>query len=290
MLNTKMFLKLAEEFASPIYRPKLNGAYQDEQKILTWLDTVNQTPFFRWFRAYYRPEIHGAEKIPDDGALLVSNHSTPYLADVGCVYIAMYDKRRRVVYGLGFDILKDGDVIKTIGGTYGTRETGIQLLRDGKIAMACPEGAVGACRPFYDKNRILEVVGFKKKNLGYLKIAHEADRPIVPVATVGGGDTVITLADVKRPVTGLMALIDSVIPYSRTHIGNKLLGLANGVPIIPLIITPPLPSKVTAYVSDPIDVRKELGPSPSQEDYWALNVHVMKTLQALIDKEIGLKK
>ncbi len=282
------FLKQLNREIDPNYQSRFSEPYCPEDKILSWLDLVSQTSFYQFFKVYYRPELQGIEKIPDKGgAMLVSNHTTPFFADVTPIYFGIYEKKRRVVYGLGEKILKNSDILKMIGGTKGSREMGMKLLKDDKLTLVCPEGIDGACRPWYLRNQIIPVKGFDPSNLGYLKLAYAADKPLIPIANVGAEKTIFILGNVRPEVGRIAEYIDS-------HFGSKLCDLEEGAlrDILKLKIVPlplnlfPLPSKVDAYVGDPIDVREMLGSRPEQQDFAQVNRLVMGSLQELMYNRI----
>ncbi|MFH0798075.1 MAG: hypothetical protein V1906_01545 [Candidatus Woesearchaeota archaeon] len=278
---------MKEIFAEMIdtnYRPRLNGLYCDEEKVMQMLDLIVQTPIYRGFQWMYGIELHNIDKIPDKGgAMLVSNHATPYMGDVAPLYFGVFEKKRRVLYGLGHKLLQKSDFVKTIGGTFGTRDTAIKLLNDDKLALACPGGILDACKPWYNCSKVLPVEGFSYSGMGYLKAAYEAQKPIIPVANIGAEETVLILGDIKEPIGKFLRYMDGKIHFGDTVRGRTIFHLWESAKVVPLALTPPMRSKVDAYVGDKIDVNYFLGSNPTHNDFWEVNLIVMGQLQSLID-------
>jgi len=288
ILNYSLLHKLAEEGFSKNYEKKLLQDYYCEDKLLSWLDMISQTPGYKLFRQYYRPELHNIDNIPSTGgALLVSNHSSIFFGDVAPIYIGVYEKRRRLVYGLGHKLLKDSDFLKSIGGIYANRDLAIRLLTDDKLTLVCPEGIEGACRSKLHAYHVREVQGFSRNAMGYLKVAYKADKPIIPIATIGGEESCLILGNIKPQVSFMFNLLDRTLHISRYNLGKKSLEWIEGSKIIPLLLAPPLPLKVHGYVGKPINVRDYVDKNERLEDYIKANNVVMSSLQELIDKGLG---
>lgn len=271
------------------YEPRLNELYCDEEKVVQMLDLIVQTPIYRGFQWMYGLELHGVERIPDvGGAMLVSNHATPYLGDVAPLYFGIFEKKRRAVYGLGHKLLQKSDFIKTVGGTFGTRDTAIRLLGDDKLALVCPGGILDACKPWYHCYKVRPVEGFSDSGLGYLKAAYAAKKPIIPVANIGAEESILILADIKEPIGKFLRYMDGKIHFGKTARGRTIFHLWESAKIIPLAVTPPMRAKIDAYVGYEINVSHFLGSNPAQEDFSEVNRIVMSQLQSLID--VGLKE
>ncbi|MEK6816737.1 MAG: 1-acyl-sn-glycerol-3-phosphate acyltransferase, partial [Nanoarchaeota archaeon] len=271
------------------YEPRLNELYCDEEKIIQMLDLIVQTPIYRGFQWMYGIDLHNVENIPNrGGAMLVSNHATPYLGDVAPLYFGIFEKRRRAIYGLGHKLLKKSDFIKTIGGTFGTRDTAVKLLEDDKLTLVCPGGIMDACKPWYHCYKVRPVEGFSDSGLGYLKAAYMAKKPIIPVGNIGAEESILILADIKEPIGRFLRYMDDKIHFGDTVRGKTIFHLWESAKIIPLAVTPPMRTKVDAYIGNPIDVNYFLGSNPSQGDFAEVNRIVMAQLQSLID--VGLKE
>jgi 1-acyl-sn-glycerol-3-phosphate acyltransferase len=286
MKEINLFGRFARDLFDPNYEPKIDKPYCSEEEVLEWFDKASSHSGWEAFRNYYQLKIYDLEKVPDGGAMLLTNHSTMFFGDVSPIVYGMYEQRRRAVYGLGDNILRNSDIVKQIGSAFG-RNAGIELLKAGKYTLVCPEGIMGACRPWYHRRKVREEQGFK--GMGYLKVAYKAEKPIVPIGNVGADETMIIIyPDIKKPV---MKLIEALHSLFNNDFTSLLVERGRKAKIIPLPLLPfPLPSTVEAYVGDPIDVREILGDNPSKEDYQELNQKVIRDLQALINHGVKNRK
>jgi len=287
-LNAKLLYKLAEEGFSKNYKPLLTDDYYPEERIVKWLDVLSQTPGYKWFKGRFRPALHDISNIPEDGSLLVSNHNSLFIGDVAPIYLGMYEKRRRVVYGLGHNLLKDSDFMKSVGGTHGRKVTAIKLLDEDKYALVCPEGALGAGRSKLHAYHVRPIEGFSYDGLGYLKVAYRSNKPIIPIGSVGGEETSLVLANIKPEINFLFNTLEDKLNISQTFLGNLCLDLIKGTKLVPLLLAPPLPLKIDAYVGKPIEIKDFVDERERQIDYYKANMYIMNEIQKLIDK--GLEK
>lgn len=291
-LSYAFLCQTIEEIFNPDYKPRLTNPYFPEEKNLAWMDKLSQLPGYQFLKLYYRPELHGADKIPDkEGAMLVSNHTTIYFGDVAPLFLGVYENKRRILYGLAHHIFKRSDIIKTIMCVPGNKTNAIKLLKEDKLVLVCPEGILGACKPWKQNNLVLPVEGFSKTGMGYLRVAYESGKPIIPVANVGAEETVLIFGDVKPLVDQTIKSIDDLFKIRDKKWGKGLLEFMAKVKVVPLLVNLfPLPSKVDAYVGDAIPVRERLGNNPQPEDYWELNKLVIERLQQQIDQHLRKKK
>lgn len=291
-LSQAFFIQTLGEIFNPYYEPRLPLPYYPEEKVLAWMDKFSQTSFYRFLKLYFRPELHYGEKIPEkEGALIVSNHNTVFFADVASVFMGVYEQRQRALYGLTHNIFKRSDVVKTIVGAPGNKTNAIKLLKENKLVLVCPEGILGACKSWKQNNRVLPVEGFSKTGMGYLRVAYESGKPIIPVANVGAEETALIFGDVKPLVDQTIKSIDDLFKIRDEKWGKGLLDFMTKVKVVPLLVNLfPLPSKVDAYVGDAIPVRELLGNNPQPEDYWELNKLVIESLQQQINRHLRKKK
>lgn len=264
---------------------RLPDAYYPEDKVLFWLDLITKMPSVKKFRNYFSPQLHGAENIPGGGALIISNHNTTCLADVAPLYFGFFEQKRRILSGTAHRIFNRSDLIKTLGGTPGNGCNAKKLLNEGRYVLSCPEGVLGACRPYYQHNQVLPVGGFSPNGLGYLRTAYETSKPIVPVANVGADETVYILGDIKPQVRAFVDFLELRFSIHKYGLGQNLLEFMDEIKVFPFFWNlMPYSSEVDAYVGKPVDVRGMLGENPKKEDFLEANNLVMKTLRNLIDE------
>ncbi|MDD4877762.1 MAG: 1-acyl-sn-glycerol-3-phosphate acyltransferase [Candidatus Nanoarchaeia archaeon] len=293
MLLTASALKqIDSEMLNSKYQHKLNELYYPEEKIVNWLDTLNQSYLWQFFEKYFKPRLYNAENIPDKtGAMLIANHSTIFLADLAPVYFGVHEQKRRCVYGMAYKMFGQSDFLKTIGGVIGKMENAVKLLNDDKLLIVCPGGILDACKPFYERYLVRPVEGFAPENCGYIKAAYKAGKPIIPVGIIGAEETLFTLTDMKPFVKKVMGWLDEKYSLSKKPRIKELYGLVDFAKIIPLPLNLlPFRSNVEGYAGQPIDVRKIVGENPVQEDYARANSVVMQSLQTLIDKGLGKRR
>lgn len=273
------------------YQQKLTKEYYPEDKIVSFLDLFSQTPFYKGFVWMYGAQIEGLENIPkDDGALLVSNHSTIYLADIAPLYFNVHKQLRRITYGLGHKIFRYSDLIKTLGGTYGRRDIATKLLSEGNLALSCPGGILDACKPVKKSYQVQKVEGFSDTGLGYLRVAHAAKKPIIPVINIGAEENVLILGNAKPVVEKLFNGLDSLIDFYDSSTGKKLSRLIEDVKLVPIVVSPPIRRNVKTYIGNQIDPITEIGLNPTDEEFQKLNDYVIETLQNMIDSKLRQTK
>jgi 1-acyl-sn-glycerol-3-phosphate acyltransferase len=226
-----------------------------------------------FWRAYFRAEVRGLERIPWHGpVLLVGNHSGGLLiADTFVFATSFYQHfgADRPFHQLAHDL-----VLKTPGlgllRKYGTvaasHEHARRALRDGAAVLVYPGGDVETFRPSWESERI-EFAGRK----GFVRLALEEDVPIVPVVSIGGQETALFLTR-GRALVGRLGL-DRLLRL-------KVLPLALGPPLGPTILDLPgripLPAKIVVQVLPPLRLRDRLGDDPDVDAAYELLVETMQ--------------
>ena len=220
---------------------------------------------FLWSR-YFRVRLLGIENIPDDGpALLVVNHSggIPYDGTLLLYGINRDHPRHRRVRPLVANfVFRSGwmaHVVARIGGVRASSETALPLLEQGNLVAVFPEGLKGVGKMYRERYRLAR---FGRG--GFVRLAREAQVPLLPVAIVG--------AEEIHPVIGKI-----------TRFAEPL-----GIPYIP--ITPtfpwlgplgllPVPTKWTIQIGAPI------APPPVGDD--EATSRVAETVRSTIDGMIA---
>jgi 1-acyl-sn-glycerol-3-phosphate acyltransferase len=193
---------------------------------------------FLWTR-YFRVRLLGVENVPDDGAaLLVGNHSggIPYDGAMLLHGIRRDHPRHRYVRPLVANFaFRSGwmaNVVARVGCVRASMETALPMLARGDLVAVFPEGLRGVGKMYRERYRLAR---FGRG--GFVRLAREAQVPLLPVAVVG--------AEEIHPVIGKI-----------TRFAEPL-----GIPYIP--ITPtfpwlgplgllPVPTKWTIQIGKPI--------------------------------------
>lgn len=144
------------------------------------------------------PELHGAERIPDRGALFVGNHTIFGFLDLPFMMSELWTRHGIVVRGLGdhghYAIPGWRDVLTRCGMVRGTRENVRGLMAEGQHVLVFPGGAGEVFKGRGQKYQLLW-----KERLGFARLAIEFGYPIVPFAAVGAEEMYDVLADSRTP-------------------------------------------------------------------------------------------
>lgn len=227
-------------------------------------------------KLYFRSEVRGIEKVPDGGALVVSNHSGGLMPmDVPVFAVAFHDEfgPERPLFCLAHDLLftgAAGPVMRRSGFVPATRENAHAILTSGAVTIVFPGGDYDTFRPTTAANRI----DFNGRT-GYVRTALKAGVPIVPMVSIGGQEDQIHLTRGEwiakfSPFQGLMR--------------SKYFPISFG---FPFGLTPafppnlPLPTKIVSQVLDPIDLEAEFGEDP---DIAEVDAEIRSRMQAALDE------
>jgi 1-acyl-sn-glycerol-3-phosphate acyltransferase len=193
---------------------------------------------FLWSR-YFRVRLIGVDNVPNDGAaLLVGNHSggIPYDGAMLLHGIRREHARHRhvrpLIANFAFRSGWMANVVARVGCVRASMETGLPMLARGELVAVFPEGLRGVGKLYRERYRLAR---FGRG--GFVRLAREAQVPLLPVAIVG--------AEEIHPVIGKI-----------TRFAEPL-----GIPYIP--ITPtfpwlgplgllPVPTKWTIQIGPPI--------------------------------------
>ncbi len=227
---------------------------RDPEYIRTMLPTM-------WLAAsvWFRAEVDGFEKVPDEPVLFVGNHSgggaTPDTAIFLLAYNTYFTVEGRPLYALAHDFLTKapgiGGLMRKVGVVPADHSFAEKVFTSGGSALVYPGGDVEALRPWRDRNRIM----FDGRK-GFLQLAHRCNVKIVPVVATGGHDTLIVLNDGRRTAKALR--FDK---FLRVKSVPLTISLPWGLLPVPLPFFP-LPAKIRIQVLDPIDLRARFGKEP----------------------------
>jgi len=199
---------------------------------------------------YFRLEIAGWERIPDEPSLLIGVHSGgPLTMDAWTVVLSWWRHfgERRALHGTAHDVLMGapglGSYFRRMGAVVPTRETLSAAFKKGDDVIIWPGGELDAYRSFSKRDKA--VLGGRK---GFIRLAIREQVPIVPMATVGGHETLFVLSE-GRGLAKVLKLKERM----RSDVAPITLSVPFGVT---LHLTPfqhvPLPAKIRTEFLEPI--------------------------------------
>ena len=214
--------------------------FMDRQKYL-WNPLMDY-----WFRM----EIEGWEKLPDPPALLIGIHSgAPFVWDAWTVGVQWWRHfgEDRPLHGTAHDALMALPVLsayfRRMGVLPAAPDSIASALAAGRDVALWPGGERDSLRPWTQRDEAV-LAG----RMGFIKLAIRSAVPIVPVATVGGPDSMPVIASGRR-LAKLLAL-DRVARL-------KMFPIAIQAPwgVSPALLPEiPLPTKIRTAFSDPIEL------------------------------------
>ncbi|QUR66096.1 lysophospholipid acyltransferase family protein [Mycobacterium spongiae] len=200
---------------------------------------------------YFRLEIDGWHRIPDEPSLLIGVHSGGSLTMDAWTLVHSWYRRfggGRILHGTAHDVLMAaqvlGDYFKAVGVIPASRHGVTTALATGHDVVVWPGGVDDSMRAW--RNRDKAVLGGRK---GFVRQAIRSGVPIVPVATVGGHDTVFVLSE-GRALARLSGLGDRLRGATMPIISGFPFPLA--VEVLPAHL--PLPAKIRTEFLDPVRV------------------------------------
>jgi 1-acyl-sn-glycerol-3-phosphate acyltransferase len=185
-----------------------------------------------FYRHYFEVRTYGIGNVPARGrAMLVGNHSGGVALDAAMVFASIFlDKEPpRVAQGMAEKFINRVPFFSQwsnrTGHFTGLPETACRLLEDERLLMVFPEGARGTAKLYGERHSLVHF------GTGFMRLALKTKTPIVPLAFVGGGEAIPTIANAYA----LGALFGA--PY---------------VPITPYLFALPLPVRLVIEYSEPM--------------------------------------
>jgi 1-acyl-sn-glycerol-3-phosphate acyltransferase len=228
---------------------------------------------------WFRMEIEGWEKIPEPPVLLVGIHSgAPFVWDawtIGAQWWRHFGESR-ALHGTAHDALMAlpgvGRYFRRMGVVPAAPDSIASALAAGHDVALWPGGERDSLRPWTQRDQAV-LAG----RVGFIKLAIRSGVPIVPIATVGGPDSMPVLATGRR-LAKLLAL-DKVARL-------KMFPIALQVPwgISPALLPElPLPTKIRTAFQDPIEL--DFDPERAQDDEYVESGYeqVRTSIQAGMD-------
>jgi 1-acyl-sn-glycerol-3-phosphate acyltransferase len=204
---------------------------------------------------YFRLEVAGWERVPDEPCLVIGVHSGGALTmDAWTLVQAWHDhfQGERPLHGTAHDVLMAtpglGDYFRAVGVIAANRKSVTAALAQGEDVAVWPGGEVDSMRSWFKRD-----VATLGGRTGFVTQAIRSGVPILPVATVGGHDTVFVLNEGKW----LANALDKVLGLKETLRGSNLPIIAGfpfplAVEVLPAHV--PLPAKIRTELLDPIEV------------------------------------
>lgn len=208
---------------------------------------------------YWRVKVTGAANVPPGACILVANHAGALPLDGPVVHLALRRERPELTEARW--LLEDqvfyapfvGTLANRLGAVRASPENAHRLLSEGRPLIVFPEGFHGISKPFGERYQLKR---FGRG--GYLKVALRARVPIVPVAIVGGEESM--------PLLG------------------RLPGGPFGLEYLPLTL-PPLPARWHLSFGAPVDLTG--APSEPEADLaWVerKNLEVRDRIQSMLQE------
>jgi 1-acyl-sn-glycerol-3-phosphate acyltransferase len=243
-------------------------------------DYIRETLPGLWLLAsfYFRADVKGLEKIPDDGpVLLVGNHSGGNVTPDTLVFtlaFATYFGIERRFFQLAHNLVLAMPGLGTLR-KYGTvaasPENATKALETGAALLVYPGGDYEVHRPSWESAKV--DWGRRK---GWIKLALDNDVPVVPLVALGGQETALFLSRGER-----LARLLRLDKMFRLKVLPISIAIPWGLNVGDMLSHVPLPAKISLRVLDPIDLKEEFGPEPDPDEVYD---HVLGQMQHTLDQ------
>jgi 1-acyl-sn-glycerol-3-phosphate acyltransferase len=225
---------------------------------------------------YFRADVRGLDRIPTHGpVLLVGNHSggnVPPDTFVFSLAFCSYFGVERPFYQLAHNLVVSAPPLASLrkfGTVAANHENAKLALESGAALLVYPGGDYEVFRPFWERNKV--DFGGRK---GYVRLAREAGVPIVPIASVGGQESVVFVS--RGQWLAKLLMVDKLLRLKSVPIA---IAPPWGLVISDLAGHIPLPAKIVVEALDPI-AAEELRVS----DDDVIHEKVVGSLQAGVDR------
>lgn len=242
-----------------------------------------QAGLWNWLmNRYFRLEIKGWENLPKQPSLLIGVHSGgPLTMDAWTVVMGWWRhfEGKRTLHGTAHDVLMNnkylGRYFRRLGTISPARESIQAAFKQGDDVILWPGGEVDCYRTWSKRDQA--VLGERK---GFIKLAIRSGVPIVPIATVGGHDTLFVLSE-GRGLAKLLGLKEKM----RVDVAPITFSFPFGVA---LHLMPfqhiPLPAKIRTEFLEPVYL--DTNPARADDDEYvdAMYHEVQARIQAGMDR------
>lgn len=234
---------------------------------------------------YFRLEVSGWARLPEETSLLIGVHSGGALTMDAWTFVFDWWRRfgtTRVLHPTAHDVLMAapglGDYFRQVGVIPASRQGVSAALSSGRDVIIWPGGDVDAMRNW--RKRDQAVLAGRK---GFVRQAIRSGVPIVPVASVGGHDTAFIVSEGRWIADGL----DRISGLKRKLRGTRLpivLGIPFGLTIETIPTHLPLPAKIRTEILDPIHVDDDPERVNDREYVDSIYLEVESALQDGMDQ------
>ncbi len=211
---------------------------------------------------WFRMEMSGWEHLPEPPALLIGIHSgAPFVWDAWTVGVQWWRHfgRSRPLHGTAHDALMAlpgvGSYFRRMGVLPASADSIGAALADGRDVALWPGGERDSLRPWTQRDEAV-LAGRR----GFVRMAIRTGVPIVPIATVGGPDSMPVLATGKRFAKALR--LDKIARI-------KMFPIALQVPwgVSPALLPElPLPTKIRTAFQEPVSLDSD--PERASDDAY----------------------
>jgi len=229
---------------------------------------------------YFRMEVEGWERIPEPPALLVGVHSgAPFVWDAWTIGVQWWRHygEERPLHGTAHDALMAAPVVgsyfRKMGVLPAAADSMSAALAAGRDVALWPGGEVDSLRPWVKRDEAT-LAG----RTGFIRLAIASGVPIVPIATVGGPDSMPVLFSGRR-----LAKVMQLDKIARL----KVFPFAISVPwgIAPAALPEiPLPTKIRTAFQEPVTLAND--PEKANDDDYVDRKYeeVRKSIQRGMDE------
>ncbi|HEY3187881.1 MAG TPA: lysophospholipid acyltransferase family protein [Solirubrobacteraceae bacterium] len=211
---------------------------------------------------WFRMDVEGWELLPEPPTLLVGIHSgAPFVWDAWTVGIHWWRHfgEERILHGTAHDALMAapgiGAYFRKMGVLPAAHDSMSAALAAGHDVAVWPGGEVDSLRPWTKRDEAV-LAGRK----GFIRLAINAGVPIVPIATVGGPDSMPVVATGRRIARALQ--LDRIARLKTFPFALQApWGLSPAM--LPEI---PLPTKIRTAFQEPIEVDHD--PERAKDDAY----------------------
>ena len=229
--------------------------------------------------AWFRPDIHGLERVPRKGpVLIVGNHTggagSPEVL-ISQLAFSAYFGVERPHYQLAHRMVLNspvGSLVRRFGSVEADPANAEAALDAGAMVTVFPGGDYEVFRPSWQSAK----VDFGGRT-GFLRLALRKKVPIVPMVTLGGQETALFLSRGER-----LARLTGAARVMRLKTIPIVVGLPFGLSVGGFPPVVPLPAKITIELLEPIDLHARYGADPDVDEIYRDLIGTMqRTLSGL---------
>jgi 1-acyl-sn-glycerol-3-phosphate acyltransferase len=221
---------------------------------------------FLWSN-YFRVRLEGLENVPSTGpALLVANHSGSLPYDGAMLIHALHRFHpghralRTLVANFAMRSRFMAPIISRVGGVRASMQNALALLQRGELVGVFPEGLRGVGKLYRERYRLSH---FGRG--GFVRLAREAQVPIIPVAVVG--------AEEIHPLLGKMTRLAR--PF-----GLPYIPITPTFPLLGPLGLLPMPTKWSIQIGAPIA-------APTADDSHDRTLEIAEAVRRRVDQMIA---